>query len=92
MQKLEIIVGVSHFSGGPIVGIALPKDQNGNGCTKWADSLGCGRPATVEPRNGRNTTEEAEIKYLADRWDEWAARNNIQIQIKRTPRRVAKPF
>lgn len=92
MQQLEIIVGVSYFSGGPIVGIALKGAKNSSSASEWAESVGCGRPATVEPRNGRDVSEESEIAYLADRWEEWAVRNNIQIKIKRKPRRVSNPF
>ena len=95
MQKLDIIVGTSHFNGGPVVGIALKGDTNASACCKWAESVATtawGRPIGVEPKNGRKTTEAEEIAYLANRWQEWATHNNIQITINRTPRRVKKPF
>ena len=92
MQQLDIIVGVSYFTGGPVVGIALKGEKSASGATKWAETFKHGRPASVEPRNGRDTTEEAEITYLANKWQEWADLNNIQVKINRKPRRVKAPF
>lgn len=92
-MKLEIISGVSCFGNGAMVGIALQGDMDASHICGWASSASTtawGRPASTQTLNGR--TEAEQIAYLADRWQEWATYNNVQISINRTPRRVKAPF
>jgi hypothetical protein len=87
---VEIITSTSFFTGQPVVGLAFAGEATPCTLTKWADALHHGRPATVQPLNGR--PEADQIQYLIARWAEWSERTGITLTINPTPRKVAGPF
>lgn len=88
-MQIEVIIGVSFFSGAPCVGVALVGEADGINLCKAAEAAACGnRPATIQTLNGRTAADQ--ISYLVGKWESWAEAYGIPLSINTRPRKVGR--